>query len=123
MKIIHKQNAIQISKPEGLDIVYYLFNEYEIHYNKQKPNSTQVWHHHEKIWETIYIIDGELTAKWREGDTEKEEIIQAGDIVETERTPHSFTNDSGKTVIFLVFKQLPKGENIRHILKTDKVLD
>ena len=123
MKIMHKQDALNVSKPEGTNVVYYLFKEYEIHYNEQVPKSTQTWHHHEKIWEALYIIDGELTAKWREGEEEKEEIIKAGDLVETERTPHTFTNHTDGIVKFLVFKQMPHGEDFSHILKTDKVLD
>jgi uncharacterized cupin superfamily protein len=123
MKIYHKKDVPNVSKPEGTNVAYYLFNEYEVHYNEQVPNSTQTWHHHEKIWETLYIIEGELTAKWKEAGVEKTEIIKAGDLIETERTPHTFLNDSGKLVKFLVIKQLLKGENYREILKTDKVID
>lgn len=46
-----------------------------------------------------------------------------GDLIETERTPHTFSNDSEKIVKFLVIKQIPKGENYKEILKTDKVID
>lgn len=123
MKIVHKQDAINVSKPEGTNVVYYLFKEYEIHYNEQIPQSTQVWHHHEKIWETLYIIEGELTAQWCEGDVEKEAIISAGDLVETERTPHTFTNHTDGVVKFLVLKRMPQEKDFRDILKTDKVLD
>lgn len=66
MKIYHKQDTLNVLKPEGINVTYYLFNEYEVHYNEQVPNSTQTWHHHEKIWETLYIIEGELNAKWKE---------------------------------------------------------
>lgn len=123
MKIIHSKNALNVSKPEGTNVTYYLFNEYEIHYNEQVPDSIQTWHHHEKIWETLYIIEGELVAKWKENGEEKSEVIKAGDLVETERTPHTFSNNSGKIVKFLVIKQIPKGENYKEILKTDKVID
>jgi uncharacterized cupin superfamily protein len=123
MKITHKQDALNVSKPEGTNVTYYLFNEYEVHYNEQVPDSTQTWHHHEKIWETLYIIEGELVAKWKEDGLEKSEVIKAGDLIETERTPHTFSNDSGKIVKFLVFKQMPKGENFRETFKTDKVID
>lgn len=123
MKIYHKKNALNVSKPEGTSVSYYLFNEYEIHYNEQFPNSTQVWHHHEKIWETLYIIEGQLLAKWRENEEEKSETLITGDVVETERTPHTFINNSGKTVKFLVIKQILNGENKKEILKNDKILD
>ncbi|MBF8250140.1 MAG: hypothetical protein HW400_741 [Candidatus Levybacteria bacterium] len=123
MKIYHKENALKASKPEGINVNYYLFNEYEIHYNEQLPHSTQVWHHHEKTWETIYIIGGELLAKWKENGEEKSKTLIAGDLVETERTPHTFINNSNKTVKFIVTKQVLSGKNKKDILKNDKILD
>jgi uncharacterized cupin superfamily protein len=123
MKISTKNNAIFVSKPEGQKVTYYLFPEYEIHINEQLPHSTQVWHHHEKIWETLYIIEGELTAQWKENGEMKKEIVKAGDIIETEHTPHTFSNESDKIVKFIVFKQLLSGEDKKEILKSDKVLD
>jgi hypothetical protein len=65
MKIIPAADAPHVVKPEGTDIHYYLFKDYEVHYNEQAPHTTQTWHHHEIIWETLYIINGELTARWR----------------------------------------------------------
>lgn len=66
MKIIRKQEATHVDKPEGTKVDYYLRPEYEIHMNEQVPGSTQTWHHHEHILETLFIIEGELTAKWKE---------------------------------------------------------
>jgi len=63
MKVIRKQDVTHIKKPEGTIVDYYLFKEYEIHYNEQIPASTQTWHHHEKISETLYIIEGELSRR------------------------------------------------------------
>lgn len=94
-----------------------------MHFNEQVPYSTQTWHHHEKVWESLYIIEGQLTAQWREHGEIKKQIVKAGDFIETEHTPHTFSNDSDKTVRFLVIKQLLSGEDKKEILKTDKVLD
>jgi uncharacterized cupin superfamily protein len=123
MKIIKAKNALHASKPEGVDVRYYLFKDYEIHYNEQGPHTTQTWHHHERIWETLYIIDGELTALWRDNGQEKSQVVRAGDVIETERTPHSFSNESDQTARFLVIKRMPSQEDHREILKNDKVLD
>ncbi len=122
MKIIHAKDAVQVSKSEGTNVTYFLLPEYEVHYNEQIPNSTQTWHHHEKIWETLYIIEGELTAKWKENGQERSEIVKAGDLIESERTTHTFTNHTDKVVKFLVIKQVLSGEDKRKLLKTDKVL-
>ena len=123
MKITTKEKALSVSKPEGTNVTYYLFPEYEIHLNEQIPHSTQTWHHHEKVWETLFIIEGELTAQWKENGETRKQIVKAGDLIETEHTPHTFSNDSDKVVKFLVIKQLLNGEDKKEILKTDKVLD
>lgn len=123
MKIIHPKDALQVSKPEGTHVVYFLFPEYEVHYNEQTPHSIQTWHHHEIIWETLYMIEGELIARWKENNQEKMEIIKTGDLVENERTSHTFENKSDKIVKFLIIKQVLTGQNKKEILKTDKVVD
>jgi uncharacterized cupin superfamily protein len=123
MKIIQAKDVLHVKKPEGTDVHYYLFKDYEVHYNDQAPRTTQTWHHHEKIWETLYIIDGELTAQWRENGEEKSQVVKSGDLIETERTVHTFSNDSDNTVRFLVMKRMPSDEDFSEVLKTDKVLD
>ena len=123
MRIIQAKDVLHVHKSEGIDVHYYLFKDYELHYNEQASHTTQTWHHHEKIWETLYIIEGELTALWRENGTEKSQIVQTGDVIETERTPHSFVNNSDQIVRFLVVKQMPSHEDHRNVLKNDKILD
>jgi uncharacterized cupin superfamily protein len=123
MKITKANEVDFVEKPEGTSVHYYTFNDYEIHYNDQAPHTTQTWHHHEKIWETLYIIDGQLTVKWREGGEEKQQTIGAGDVIETERTPHTFINDSDEVVRFIVIKHMPSDKDFRDILSTDKVID
>jgi len=123
MKITKANDVPHVSKPEGTDVHYYLFKDYEVHYNDQAPHTTQTWHHHEKIWETLYIIEGELVARWRDDNGEKSQTVKAGDLIETERTPHTFSNDSGNIVRFLVIKRIPSTEDYSEALKTDRVLD
>lgn len=123
MKIIKAADVLHVKKPEGTDVHYYLLNDYEVHYNDQAPQTTQTWHHHEKIWETLYIIDGELTARWRENGEEKSQVVKTGDLIETERTAHTFSNDTDSVVRFLVIKRMPSDKDFSEVLKTDKVLD
>lgn len=123
MKIIKKNQAVNVSKPEGTIVNYYLRDEYEVHFNEQIPRSTQSWHHHEKILEALYIVEGEMTALWKENGETKEEIVKTGDLVETENSPHTFKNHTDKTVKFLVIKLVPSGKNKHEIMKNDKVID
>ena len=123
MNIIKSQDVTHIDKPEGTSVSYYLFNDYEVHYNIQAPKTTQTWHHHEHISETLYIIDGQLTAKWRENKSEKSVVVSAGDLIETEDSSHTFSNDTDKITRFIVIKRVSDGKDYRNVFKTDKVLD
>ncbi|XOU94956.1 MAG: cupin domain-containing protein [Candidatus Kerfeldbacteria bacterium] len=123
MKIFTNKDSIHVDKEVGISVDYYLRDEYEVHYNKQISGAVQDWHHHEKISETIYIINGELLAEWKDNDKLNSVIVKTGDLIETEKSPHTFTNNSGKDVEFLVIKHLLSGKNKREILKNDKVLD
>ena len=123
MKIIHKHEALDVNKPEGLEVDYYLRSEYEVHFNVQSPKSDQIWHHHEQIFETIFIIEGELTAKWKKNGKVFKEIVRAGSLIETENTPHNFINHTDKTAKFLVIKQVLSGKNKKELFKVDKILD
>src|SRR5690349_14179419 len=100
MKIIKPEDVDFVEKPEGTSVHYYIFSDYEVHYNEQAPHTTQTWHHHEKIWESLYIIDGELIARWRHDGNEHSQTVGAGDLIETERTPHTFSNESDAVVRF-----------------------
>ena len=123
MKIVEANDALHVKKPEGTDVRYYLFKDYEVHYNDQAPHTTQTWHHHNIIWETVYIINGELTAHWLEGDEEKSQVVRSGDLIESERTSHTFSNDTDEIVRFLVIKRIPSDEDFTDVFKTDKLLD
>lgn len=123
MNIVRSTDVNHVGKPEGTSVWYYLFNDYEVHYNDQAPNTTQTWHHHERISETLYIIEGQLTAKWREGDNEKSTVVRAGDLIETEKSPHTFCNDTDQIVRFLVIKRVSDEMDYRGVFKTDKVVD
>jgi len=123
MKIITASEVDFVDKPEGTSVHYYTFNDYEIHYNDQAPHTTQTWHHHEKIWETLYIIEGELLAEWKENNIHKSKIVKSGDLIQTGRSAHTFSNNSDNIVKFIVFKHMPSTENFRDVLSSDKVLD
>ncbi len=123
MKFIAKKEAIFQKRPEGINAWYYMFDEYHLGYCEQPPGTENEIHRHEKILETIMIIEGELVAKWKENGEFKERIISAGDVIEVGHEPHNFENRSDKTAKFIFIKQILSGENKKEILEKDKVLE
>ena len=124
MKIKTRKNAIHVDKEEGSSVDYYIFPEYEIHYNEIKPGTVQSWHHHEIISETLFVMSGKIEAHWidEEGKRQKK-TVSVGDVVEVGDTPHTFINSSKQVVKFVVFRFILSGEDKRVIIKKDKVLD
>jgi uncharacterized RmlC-like cupin family protein len=124
MKIIHQSNALFVEKKEGSAVHYYIFPEYEIHYNDIKPGTKQVWHHHQNIHEVIFIISGELEAHWMDERGERQlQIVKVGDVIEVEQTPHTFVNASPESVKLIVFRFVPRHEDLREVIKNDKIED
>ncbi|HLF54605.1 MAG TPA: cupin domain-containing protein [Candidatus Nanoarchaeia archaeon] len=123
MKIISQKESSYVSKPEGINVWYYIRDEYELHYSEQLPNSSQKWHHHEKILETFFLVEGELTVEWKENGKINKQIIKKGDFVETEKTPHTFVNHTNRIAKVVVIKQVLSGKNNKELFKTDKILD
>ena len=123
MKIFLQEKAKFFDSPEGRKAWIFGFPEYEFQYDEQQPRTILKWHHHEKIWETIYIIEGELVARWKEKGTEKEQIVKAGDLIEPGFGSHTFENRSDRVVKFIAVKFVPSGEDKKDMIEKDKAYD
>ncbi len=123
MKIFSQENAKFFDSPEGRKAWIFGFPEYEFQYDEQQPHTILKWHHHAKIWETIYIVEGELVARWKEDGKIKEQIVKAGDLIEPGFISHTFENRSDGVVKFIAVKQVLSGEDKKEMIEKDKVYD
>lgn len=123
MNITPRNDAIFRDKGTGTLVHYYIEPEYEVHYNEVMPGTEQEWHHHERIEEILFIVDGELEARWREGEREERRIVRAGDLVKVGKVSHTFANTSNVAARFVVFRMVPDGIDKREIIQHDKVID
>jgi quercetin dioxygenase-like cupin family protein len=120
---LRRNCAIHRDKGNGTVVDYYIFPEYEIHYNEVAPGAVQEWHHHDLIEETLFIVSGELEARWHEHDKTLTERITSGDIVRVGRSVHTFANTGESTARFVVFRLVLDGKDRRDLIKNDKVVD
>ena len=123
MRFVSKQEGIFVSKPNGTDVTYYVFPEYEIHFNVITPGSIQEWHHHKVIEEVLFVVTGLLEAHWIEEGNTMMRIVHEGDVVRVEDTPHTFMNNTQTPTIFLVFRLILDNIDKRTIIKNDKYYD
>lgn len=123
MEIINADSAVHTIKSNGTEVFYFLFDEYEIHYNTLPVGFIQEWHKHEKLEEVLYIIDGELTVYSENSDgTINTILVAANSVIRFEDTFHTLENKSDKPVRFLVYKTILHGELNKEIFASDKVL-
>lgn len=113
-------DAIHIDKDNGTSVDYYLFDEYEIHFNLIAPHTKQEWHYHTQIMETIMVIKGRLLCHYMEDDIHKNKYLFPKDLVQIGKSIHTFENDMDNEVEFIVFRFVPDGVNKREIIKNDK---
>lgn len=110
-------------KGDGTSVRYYVFPEYEIHYNEVLPGTVQEWHHHDVIDEVIYVSRGQIEVRWRDEHGSHVDIAGEGDIVSVGSAPHTLVNSSDEVTTFLVFRMVADGVDKRQAIQSDKVLD
>jgi hypothetical protein len=64
-----------------------------------------------------------LLLEWKEDGELKQLIVKKGDLVETEDTPHSFTNQSDSLARYIVIKQVLSGEDKVDLFEKDRYSD
>lgn len=121
LDICRLEDAISVVKENGTEVSYFIFDEYEIHFNRIPPHSVQEWHFHEKIEEIILVISGKMKCSWMEKDKMKSEMIEKKEIVRVKHSVHTFSNESEDDCEFIVFRMVPDGVSKREIIKRDKV--
>lgn len=122
MRITKQKDSIFRHRKDGSKIYYYLYNEYEIHYGELDPGIIQPWHHHMLMNESLYIISGKVKLHYLEKGVKKEIIVEPGDIIEVENTPHTFSNPYKITCKMIGFRFIPIKKKTQHIIKKDKIL-
>ena len=109
-------------KENGTSVHYFLFNEYEIHFNKIKSHSIQEWHKHNNIEEVLVVTNGEIVIWWMERDEKKFMVVGKGTVVRVKKSIHTLENRSNNISEFIVYRTILKGENNRDKIKNDKIL-
>lgn len=114
------EDAIFCEKENKTKVHYFLFDEYEVHYNVLPPKSIQEWHKHTKIEETIFVLSGEFLMKWKQKDEIKTRTVSKNMLIRVKNSVHTLENPYNKEAVFIVFRMVADGKNKREIIKNDK---
>ena len=116
------EDAICVLKPNGTEVQYHIFSEYEIHLNKILPHTEQEWHYHSTIEETIVVTKGRLCCEYLVGSERAKRSMGPGEVVRVKNSIHTFRNDTDETAEFIVFRFVPDGRDKRAQIKGDKTV-
>ena len=122
LNIFTPKDSISVDKSNGTHTDYFLFPEYEIHYNQIGPHTVQEWHYHQYIEEALVVISGEITCRWYEEHNRKSFAAHKNDIIQVGNAIHTIENTTDTMAEFLVFRLIPDGNNKQLPLKSDKVI-
>lgn len=122
--IIETDDAIFLDKGNGTRVRYYVLPEYEVHANVIAAGTVQGWHHHLLITEALFIVRGQLEARWIGSDGERTtRLLSPGTLFDVGTSVHTFANMSDHDAEFLVFRFIPEGVNKHELIKTDRYPD
>lgn len=119
-EIYTMEDAIEVDKNNGTHVLYYLFDEYEIHLNTIAPYSKQEWHYHSQIEEIILIQTGVLTCYEKYNDKILRKDIYENELICVNQSIHTFANETNQEVKMIVFRLVLDGYSKREIFKNDK---
>lgn len=120
LEIIEKTDAISVEKDNGTLVDYFLFEEFELHYNTIPTNCVQDWHSHHAIEEIIVVEQGELVVEWIEKDKIFTKRVKEKEIIRMKSSIHRLSNRSNTAVKCTIFRFVPQHQDYSQKIKTDK---
>lgn len=120
LEIYKLEDAIFCEKENKTKVHYFLFDEYEVHYNVIPPKSIQEWHRHTRIEETIFVLSGQFQMKWKQKDEMKIKTVSKNMLIRVKNSIHTLENPFEEEAVFIVFRMVADGKNKREIIKNDK---
>lgn len=120
LEIYQLKDAIFCEKENKTKVHYFLFDEYEVHYNEIPPKSIQEWHRHTNIEETIFVLSGKFNMKWKQKEEIKSKTVSKNMLIRVKNSVHTLENPFEEEAVFVVFRMVADGENKQDIIKNDK---
>jgi uncharacterized RmlC-like cupin family protein len=122
LEIHNLENSLYNQKESLTKVNYFIFDEYEIHFNIIPSKASQEWHMHREIEEALFVISGEILVRWKDDNIIREKLVCKNSVIRVKNSIHTLENLSNEEATFLVFRMVPDGTNKREIIKNDKVI-
>lgn len=120
LDIINKKSAISVEKDNGTLVDYFLFEEFEVHYNKIPASCVQDWHSHHAIEEIIVVNQGILVVEWIENRKICKKIVGEKEIIRMKNSIHRISNRLNVIAECTIFRFVPQNQDYSQLIKQDK---
>lgn len=120
LEILTRDEAIFRKKPDGTEVNYFLFPEFEIHINSLAGKTVQGWHKHHKIEEVLLVQSGKVKIEEVENQQIVSRICAEGELIRMHNSLHRISNPDTLSASFTVFRFVPQGKNQQECIKNDK---
>lgn len=114
-------DALYVERDDKTKVYYYLFDEYEVHFDCLPVNAFQDWHFHTKIEEVICVTSGKLVCKYYKNNKKLELEVSKGELIQVKNAIHTLTNPFDEDCEFVVFRLVLNGKRKRDLIRHDKV--
>ena len=108
-------NVVYLDKNNGTRVRYYIFNDFEIHYNWIDSNSIQDWHSHHDVEEIIFVLKGQIQLEWLQGTTTETISLSSKDLVKVNKSVHRIINNTNECSEFIVFRKISDSKDYRNV--------
>lgn len=122
LEIYKLENSLYNQKENLTKVNYFVFEEYEIHFNIIPSKTSQEWHMHREIEEALFVISGEILIRWKDNNIIREKLVSKNSVIRVKNSIHTVENRTNEEATFLVFRMVPDGTNKHEIIKNDKVI-
>ncbi len=122
LEIHNLENSLYNQKENLTKVNYFIFDEYEIHFNIIPSKTSQEWHMHREIEEALFVISGEILVRWKDNNIIREKFVYKNSVIRVKNSIHTLENLTNEEATFVVFRMVPDGTNKREIIKNDKVI-
>jgi mannose-6-phosphate isomerase-like protein (cupin superfamily) len=122
LEIHNLENSLYNQKENLTKVNYFIFDEYEIHFNIIPSKTSQEWHMHREIEEALFVISGEILVRWKDNNIIREKLVYKNSVIRVKNSIHTLENLTNEEATFVVFRMVPDGTNKREIIKNDKVI-
>ena len=120
IEILTRDETIFRKKPDGTEVNYFLFPEFEIHIISLPGKTVQGWHKHHEIEEVLLVQSGKVKIEEVENQQIVSRICAEGELIRMHNSLHRISNPDTLSASFTVFRFVPQGQNQQECIKNDK---